>query len=103
MARMSSLSEKSISYRPRRLADWLNPTGARKVHSLVDKVYKRKNLAAMLWLERVARKQTIRRVGTCEPGLTDTFTCTTWITHLCESPVWENCTLGLGGGRRLAL
>ena len=32
------------SHRPRRLADWLNPTGARKVHSLVDKVYKRKNL-----------------------------------------------------------
>ena len=32
------------SDRPRRLADWLNPTGARKVHSLVDKVYKRKNL-----------------------------------------------------------
>lgn len=24
--------------------DWLNPTGARKVHSLVDKVYKMKNL-----------------------------------------------------------
>ncbi len=24
--------------------DWLNPTGAKKVHSLVDKVYKRKNL-----------------------------------------------------------
>ena len=29
---------------PRRLADWINPTGAKKVHSLVDKVYKRKNL-----------------------------------------------------------
>ncbi len=27
-----------------RLADWINPTGARKVHSLIDKVYKRKNL-----------------------------------------------------------
>ena len=24
--------------------DWINPTGARKVHSLVDKVYQRKNL-----------------------------------------------------------
>jgi RNA-directed DNA polymerase len=24
--------------------DWLNPTGARKVHSLVDKIYKKKNL-----------------------------------------------------------
>jgi len=24
--------------------DWINPTGAKKVHSLIDKVYKRKNL-----------------------------------------------------------
>jgi RNA-directed DNA polymerase len=32
------------SRRPRRLADWINPTGAKKVHSLIDKVYKRKNL-----------------------------------------------------------
>ena len=24
--------------------DWINPTGAKKVHSLVDKVYKQKNL-----------------------------------------------------------
>ena len=44
MTRISSLCEKPISQRPRRLADWLNPTGARKVHSLVDKVYQRKNL-----------------------------------------------------------
>lgn len=51
MARISSLSEKPRSRRPRRLADWLNPTGERKVHSLVDKVYKRKNLA-LAW-ERV--------------------------------------------------
>jgi RNA-directed DNA polymerase len=28
--------------------DWLNPTGATKVHSLIDKVYKRKNLE-MAW------------------------------------------------------
>jgi RNA-directed DNA polymerase len=38
------MSERPRSERPRRLADWLNPTGAKKVHSLVDKVYKRKNL-----------------------------------------------------------
>ena len=31
--------------------DWINPTGAGKVHSLIDKVYKRKNLE-MAW-ERV--------------------------------------------------
>jgi RNA-directed DNA polymerase len=44
MTRTSSLCEKPISQRPRRLAEWLNPTGAKKVHSLVDKVYQRKNL-----------------------------------------------------------
>jgi RNA-directed DNA polymerase len=38
------MSERPRSERPRRLADWLNPTGAKKVHSLVDKVCKRKNL-----------------------------------------------------------
>jgi len=37
-------SEIPVHFRPRRLADWLNPTGARKVHSLIDKVYQRKNL-----------------------------------------------------------
>src|ERR1700757_3009188 len=45
------MSEIPVHSRPRRLADWLNPTGARKVHSLVDKVYQRKNLE-MAW-ERV--------------------------------------------------
>jgi len=40
----SSLSERPEHHRPRRLADWINPMGARKVHSLIDKVYKRKNL-----------------------------------------------------------
>jgi len=51
MMRISSLCEKPVRHRPRRLADWLNPTGTRKVHSLVDKVYQRKNLE-MAW-ERV--------------------------------------------------
>jgi len=40
----SSFSERPEHHRPRRLADWINPTDARKVHSLIDKVYKRKNL-----------------------------------------------------------
>ena len=40
----SSIRERSRSCWPRRLADWLNPTEAWKVHSLVDKVYKLKNL-----------------------------------------------------------
>jgi len=38
------MSEIPVHPRPRRLAEWINPTGARKVHSLVDKVYQRKNL-----------------------------------------------------------
>ncbi len=38
------MSEIPVHHRPRRLADWINPTGATKVHSLIDKVYKRKNL-----------------------------------------------------------
>jgi RNA-directed DNA polymerase len=42
------MSEIPVHPRPRRLVDWINPTGARKVHSLVDKVYKRKNLE-MAW------------------------------------------------------
>jgi group II intron reverse transcriptase/maturase len=51
----SSMSEKPISRAPRRLADWLNPTGERKVHSLVDKIYKTKNLE-MAWQRVKANK-----------------------------------------------
>jgi RNA-directed DNA polymerase len=47
------MSERPRSDRPRRLADWLNPTEAKKVHSLVDKVYQRKNLE-LAWI-RVQR------------------------------------------------
>ena len=43
------MSERPVRDRPRRLADWFNPTGDKKVHSLVDKVYKRKNLE-VAWL-----------------------------------------------------
>ena len=45
------MSEKPVHPRPRRLVDWINPAGAKKVHSLIDKVYTRKNLE-MAW-ERV--------------------------------------------------
>jgi len=51
----SSLSERPEHHRPRRLADWINPAAARKVHSLIDKVYKRKNLE-IAW-ERVKANQ----------------------------------------------
>ncbi len=46
--RNSSLSEKPVRSRLRRLVDWINLTGVKKVHSLIDKVYKRKNLE-MAW------------------------------------------------------
>ena len=49
------MSEKPERCAPRRLAAWLNPTGAKKVHSLIDKVYQRKNLE-IAW-ERVQANQ----------------------------------------------
>lgn len=42
------MSEIPVHPHPRRLADWINPMGAKKVHSLIDKVYQRKNLE-MAW------------------------------------------------------
>jgi RNA-directed DNA polymerase len=42
--RNSSTTEKPLCRAPRRLVDWLNPDGQKKVHSLVDKVYQPKNL-----------------------------------------------------------
>ena len=51
------MSEIPVHFRPRRLADWINPTGARKVHSLVDKVYQRKNLE-MAWGKLKANRGT---------------------------------------------
>ena len=38
------MSERPVRHGPRRLADWINRTGARRVHSFVAKVYKEKNL-----------------------------------------------------------
>lgn len=49
------MRERPGRHWPRRLADWLNPAGERKVHSLVDKVYKRKNLK-VAW-EKVKRNR----------------------------------------------
>src|SRR5262249_30851917 len=49
--RNSSFREKPVRPRPRRLVDSNNTTGVKKVQSLIDKVYKRKNLE-MAW-ERV--------------------------------------------------
>src|SRR6202007_411583 len=40
----SSFREKPVRSHLRRLVDWINLTGAKKVHSLIDKEYKRKDL-----------------------------------------------------------
>lgn len=53
--RISSLSEKPIRRHLRRLVDWLRPTGVKKVHSLVDKIYQKKNLE-MAW-QKVRRNK----------------------------------------------
>jgi RNA-directed DNA polymerase len=60
------MSERPVHSRSRRLADWLNPAAARKVHSLVDKVYQRKNLQ-MAW-ERVKANRGSGGVDLAEPG-----------------------------------
>ncbi len=49
------MSEKPRPQRPRRLSHWINVEQSRKVHSLVDKVYSRKNLA-LAW-EAVRRNR----------------------------------------------
>lgn len=55
MARISSLSERPGRQRPRRLSHWINPAADSKVHSLVDKIYAKKNLA-LAW-EKVRRNK----------------------------------------------
>jgi hypothetical protein len=49
------MRDRKPSPEDRRFADWLNPTGTREVHSLVDNVYKRKNLE-LTWKKVKARK-----------------------------------------------
>jgi hypothetical protein len=63
----SSLSEKPVRSRPRRLVHWINPAGTKKVHSLVDKVYKPKNLE-MAWRRSVPVGGTPGFLGLFVPG-----------------------------------
>jgi len=44
LGRKSSLCEKPITQHPRRLSHWLNIGQEKKIHSLIDKVYSKKNL-----------------------------------------------------------
>jgi hypothetical protein len=46
--RNSSFSEKPQRSHPRTLADWINPMGAKKVHSLIDKLNSFSSLPALL-------------------------------------------------------
>src|SRR5215468_8257748 len=98
--RNSSFSEKPVRPRPRRLAAWIIPTGAKKVHSLIDKVYKRKNLA-MAW-EKVKEN---RGSGGVDGQSLEAFEAQLNISealNLRESCMRENCTCSLRGGRRPA-
>jgi hypothetical protein len=84
--RISSRSERPVRDRPRRLADWLNPAGDKKVYSLEDPVSKRKGLA-VAWLRSANLKlrhprmeprphpQTLHpvRTGVCAPDLSESF------------------------------
>jgi len=63
----SSLSEKPVRSRLRRLVDWINLMGAKKVHSLIDKVYKRKNLE--MAGERVKTSRLFWTTGTRSLGM----------------------------------
>jgi len=52
-----SLKEKPVRSCLRRLVDWINLTGPKKVQSLIDEVYKRKNLE-MAW-EKVKENRAV--------------------------------------------
>jgi hypothetical protein len=106
----SSLSEKPVRSRPRRLVDWINLTGAKKVHSLIDKVYKRKNLHLVASLQALAqcRLETagygpaLRRVRACSSDRLNSFSGLSALLSLRESCLPEMGTGSLGGGRRPA-
>jgi hypothetical protein len=53
-------NEKPVQVRIRRLADWINPTGPKKNHSLIDKVYQKEHLSRA-W-ERVKENRGSRGV-----------------------------------------
>ncbi len=124
------MSERPEPHDPRRLLYWINPAGDRKVHSLVDKVKKRKNLEvarpmsassstsltaglfggsgrivsvlAQRRLATAAGAPAARRIRTRTPALFGSFLEPS-MRHLCESGLRENRTGRLSGGRRPAL
>jgi hypothetical protein len=96
----SSLSERPEPHRPRRLVDWLNPTGARKVHSLIDKVYKRKNLE-IAW-ERVRANQGAGGIdGESIAAFGDRCEARVWPVWWCRWRWYALAGSGGGAGERL--
>ncbi len=57
IVRNSSISEKPIAM-SEETCGWINSAGVRKVHSLVDKVYKQKNLY-LAWVKVKATEELV--------------------------------------------
>jgi hypothetical protein len=114
------MSEKPVRDRPRRLADWLNPTGGKGGPLLEGSG----DQAEVLWriavegcrpqsgLPRLGRRshsQAPRPVsplgspGLVLPALPESFVAPESLTRFCESWMRENRTSSLSGGRRPAL
>ena len=70
------MSEKPVRDRPRRLADWLNPTGDKKVHSWEDQILRRRHVEVTR-----LRNAILNRV-LCGWGLGLTRTCFTQFARL---------------------
>jgi hypothetical protein len=66
--------------------DWINLTGAKKVHSLIDKVYKRKNLE-MAWEKVKANRGSFAgtTVDWGDGATASIFTYTNWHVERRES------------------
>jgi len=114
------MSEKPVRDRPRRLADWLNPTGCNE-GPLLERVGDQAEALRRDAVEacrprsdspRLRRKSHSQaphparpsgQVGACVSALAETFFAPTSLTRLCESWMRENRTSSLSGGRRPAL
>ena len=98
------MSERPVHQHPRRLADWINPTGAKKVHSLIDKVYQRKNLEiawerVKVWIPKDGRPKEYRELGI--PTIYDRV-CQQALLNRLEpifEPVFDEANFGYRRGR----
>jgi len=77
------VSERPVHRRVRRLAEWLNLTGTKKVHSLVDKVYQWKNLE-IAW-ERVRANQGVGGVDGESIEARSTSLGAVYVLHQCPN------------------